>query len=246
MRTYVVKRKDHVVYDSIEEFPDTMHYLKDWKEGDLGDWVLADDGCIIQILRVGTFAKPKGKIRTLKYVGTCTGTFLCREGYSMDCDRRESIYTLSGKNPSTHVNERAEVTQREQLFAQFVSQGLDKTEAYLRAYKTDKKGYAKLQAGVLLKQERVRTAMKESLKPVLDQLGINDNFVLTGIKQVAQDGEKDADRLRALFELADILEMKESKKEITAIGAAMFKGFLPENTEIIEERKKMIEVKTDA
>ena len=46
--------------------------------------------------------------------------------------------------------------------------------------------------------------------------------------------------------MADILEMKESKKEITAIGAAMFKGFLPENTEIIEERKKMIEVKTDA
>ena len=246
MRTYPVKGKDHVVYDSIEEFPDTMHYLKDWKDSDLGDWVLADDGCIIQILRVGTFVKPKGKIRTLKYVGTCTGTFLCREGYSMDCDRRESIYTLSGKNPSTHVNERKDVTQRERLFAQFVSQGLDKTEAYLRAYKTDKRGYAKLQAGVLLKQERVRTAMKENLKPVLDKLGINDNFVLTGIKQVAQAGEKDADRLRALFELADILEMKESKKEITAIGAAMFKGFLPENTEILEERKKMIEVKTDA
>ena len=71
-------------------------------------------------------------------------------------------------------------------------------------------------------------------------------FVLTGIKQVAQAGEKDADRLRALFELADILEMKESTKEITAIGAAMFKGFLPENTEMLEERKKMIEVKTDA
>jgi len=67
MRTYAVKGKDHVVYDSIEEFPDTMRYLKDWRDGDLGDWILADDGCIIQVLRVGTFAKPKGKIRTLKY-----------------------------------------------------------------------------------------------------------------------------------------------------------------------------------
>ena len=88
--------------------------------------------------------------------------------------------------------------------------------------------------------------MKQELKPVLAKLGIDDTMVLQGIRDVAVDGDKDSDRLKALFELADILEIKETKKEITAIGGAVFRGFLPEDTEVIEERKQILEGDTDA
>ena len=91
-----------------------------------------------------------------------------------------------------------------------------------------------------IKQERIKTAMKESIKPVLQKLGIDDTLVLAGIRDVAVNGEKDSDKLKALFELADILEIKETKKEITAIGGAVFKGFLPQDTETIEERKDLL------
>ena len=246
MRKYSVKKIEHIVYDSVDELPDHIKFLDNWREGDVGDWVIADDGCIIQILRTGHFARPTKKVKALKYVGTCTGTFICKDTYKMDCDKRENIYNISGKSPYTQTIERKEITHRERLFAQFVSQGMERTEAYLRAFETKNKHHAHAQAGLLLKQERVRTVMKEELKPVLAELGINDNMVLKGIRDVALDGEKDSDKLKALFELVDILEIKETKKEITAIGGAVFKGFLPENTEVLEERKQLLENKEDA
>ena len=245
MREYTIKGIIYKVYEGALDAPDNIKFLDNWREGDVGDWVLADDGCIIQILRSGYFARPTKAIKALKYVGTCTGTFICKDSYKMDCDKRENIYNISGKSPYTQTIERKEVTHRERLFAQFVSQGMERTEAYLRAFETKNKNHAHAQAGLLLKQERVRTVMKEEIKPVLAKLGINDNFVLEGIKDIAASGDKDSDRLKALFELADILEIKETKKEITAIGGAVFKGFLPENTEVLEERKQLLENKED-
>tara|TARA_R110002020_G_scaffold154369_1_gene334009 strand:- start:853 stop:1599 length:747 start_codon:yes stop_codon:yes gene_type:complete len=245
MREYTIKGITHKIYESALEAPDEIKFFDNWREGDAGDWVLADDGCIIQILRTGYFARPTKKVKALKYVGTCTGTFICKDSYKMDCDKRENIYNISGKSPYTQTIERKEITHRERLFAQFVSQGMERTEAYLRAFETKNKTHACAQAGLLLKQERVRTVMKQELKPVLEKLGIDDNMVLRGIRDVALDGEKDSDKLKALFELADILEIKETKKEITAIGGAVFKGFLPENVEVLEERKQILESKED-
>ena len=240
MRTYTVKGMKHAIYEDQNELPVDLEYLDNWKEGDVGDWVKSDDGCIIQVLRVGYFTRPTKKARALKYVGTCTGTFVCKANSKMDCDKRENIYNISGKHPYTQTVERDTITQKEQLFAQFMSQGLESAEAYLRAFTTENKHYAHTQAGLLLKQERIRRAMKTELKPVLQALGINDTMVLSGIRDVAVNGAKDSDKLKALFELADILEIKEAKKEITAIGGAIFKGFLPEDAEIIEDRKQLL------
>ena len=246
MRTHTVKDRNHTVYDSLDEVPQHIQLIDNWRKGDIGDWVQSDDGCIIQILRTGYFSRPTKKIKALKYVGTCTGTFICKDSYTMDCDKRENIYNISGKSPYTQTIERKEVTHRERVFAQFITQGMERTEAYLRAFETQSKHHAHVQAGLLLKQERVRTVMKEELKPVLAKLGINDTLVLQGIKDVAVSGEKDSDKLKALFELADILELKETKREITAIGGAVFKGFLPEDTGRLEERKQLLENKDDA
>ena len=239
MREYIVKGKNHLVYDGLDELTDSITYTDDWINADIGQWVLADDGCIIQILRSGVLKRPYRK-KNVKYVGTCTGTFICADAYKMDTDRRDNIYNLSGKSPQNSVKDREDITPKEELFAQFVAQGVKATEAYLTAFDAKSKSYAKASAGLLLKQERVKTAMKESLKPVLQKLGINADMVLSGIKEVAMNGEKDSDKLKALFELGDILEIKETKKEITAIGGAVFKCFLPEDAEKIEHRKAML------
>ena len=185
MRKYTVKDQSHTVYDNTDELPEDLKFLDNWREGDIGDWVLTDDGCIIQVLRSGVFARPTKKIKALKYVGTCTGTFICKDAYKMDCDKRENIYNISGKSPYTQTIERKEVTCKERIFASFIAEGMERTEAYLRAFETKSKHYAQAQAGLLLKQERVRTVMKEALKPVLAKLGINDTMVLSGIKAVS-------------------------------------------------------------
>ena len=239
MRTFKVSGIEHQVYDHEGELPEDFHYIDNWRDAEMGDWVKADDECYIQVLREGRLKRP-GKQKPVKYIGTCTGTFVCRDTVTMDTERRANIYSFSGKHPEDSVKTRARLTVRERLFALFVSQGMEHIEAYSKAFHSKSKDYAKGSAALLLKQERIRTAMKTELKPVLEKLNIDSSFVLSGIKDIASSGEKDSDKLKALFELADILGLKETQKEITAIGGAVFKGFLPEDAEVIEDRKELL------
>lgn len=242
MREYTIKGRTHKVYESVDEVPADITYNHDWRLSDIGDWVLTDDGGVIQILRSGELARPRNIVKSLKYLGTCTGTFIIRDNYTMDTDRRENIYTVSGKRSSVDtLKDRENVTPREALFAQFIAMGMDKVDAYLRSYDTDDKSYAKMQANILVRTERIKAALKEELKPILKKLKINEEFVLSGIKEIAALGDKDSDKLKALLELSDVLDMKEKKREITTIGAAVFKGFLPEEAEIVNDRLNLKE-----
>ena len=69
------------MFEDKDEFPKDRDYIEDWRDGRIGDWVLADDGCIIQILRAGKMMRKKGH---RKYLGTCTGTFLALKNTKMD------------------------------------------------------------------------------------------------------------------------------------------------------------------
>ena len=96
MRVYKVNKIEHTVFEDADEIPNDIDYLYNWRKGTLGDWVKADDGCVIQILREGTMVKPYGTERTQKYIGTCTGTFIVSEKTKLDTSRRVNIYSLGG------------------------------------------------------------------------------------------------------------------------------------------------------
>ena len=57
MREYRVNRINHSVFDDIEEVPPHIKINKDWRSAELEDWVLADDGAIVQVLRKGMMKK---------------------------------------------------------------------------------------------------------------------------------------------------------------------------------------------
>ena len=75
MRSYTIKKIEHHVYEDLDELPADLVYLKDWRQAEIGDWVLADDACVIQVLRKNALTKPRGKVRVVHSLGTCTGTF---------------------------------------------------------------------------------------------------------------------------------------------------------------------------
>jgi hypothetical protein len=231
MRTYTIKKQNHYVYEDLDEMPKDIVYLKDWRLAEVGDWVLADDGCIIQVLRKNVLAKRDGKVRVEHTIGTCTGTFVARKSIKMDTERRKNIYSMSGKTSNQSLKVRKKLTINETLFAQHLTRGVSPEDAYLKVYRTNNKKYAKLQAGILVKSERIKKAMKEELKPVLKQLGISPELVLQGIRDIATDEEaKHSDKLKALFELGEILELKETNK-VTEVTGALFQGFKPEQIE---------------
>lgn len=226
MRTYKISKTFHKVYDDKSELPPGLVVFPNWKEAEIGDWVEADDGCIIQILRKGKMKTRKGKAKHRVYVGTCTGTFMCTKNAKMDTSKRENVWTISGKDTERVIFERKDSTKHEILFCQFMAAGLRPSDAYLKAFKTNNVGYAKEQSVKLLKTERIRQTMKDELKPVCKELGIDEKYVLEGIKTEADVADKADVRLKALFKLSDILDLEDKNQtKVTAIQGAVFQGF---------------------
>ena len=241
MRYYVVKGIKHTVYETESEVPPHVRIVKDWRKGGIDDWVLADDKSVIQILRKGSMLRKTGE---RAYIGTCTGTFLVLKDTYMDTDRRTNIYSFGGDStPEQVVMNRRKMTANEELFVLYMSQGLQLQDAYVKAFPTNNKQYARMKAVNLIKTERIKTAVKEELKPVLDELEIDAKMVLEDIKIVAQTAEKDDTKLKALFKLADILDFEDkSTARVQQITGVQFQG-LTDNMIDEAQRPKEIESK---
>ena len=163
MRHYKINNIEHTVFDSSDEVPSDLTYTEDWRNASIGDWVKADDDCIIQILRKGKMLKPKGRVRKVTYIGTCTGTFLTTKTVKMDTSKRINIYSFGGhQDRDAILSERESLSTREELFVQYLAGGIDPRLAYLKAFPTKDPHYAGIRAGQLIKTTRIRTAMKEN------------------------------------------------------------------------------------
>ena len=226
MRNYKAGGKWHIVYDPDDTLPEGLIVQSNWKKAAIGDWIKADDDCIIQILRRGKMLRSMGKNKVREYVGTCTGTFPVSTKMKMDTSRREDIYSFSGRKAEDRLNDRESLNKHEQLFVAYLSKGVGMQEAYLKSFPTNNPRYALEKSGKLTKTTRIITAMKEELKPVLEELDIDEKFILNHIKEVVLSSEKDDTRLKALFKLADIMDMEDkSKTQVTQLTAGVFKGF---------------------
>ena len=241
MRHYKVNKLEHTVFDSIEEVPSEIKYLEDWRDGHLGDWVKTSDGCVIQILREGTMMKSKGKVRSVRYIGTCTGTFIVSKKTKLDASKRVNIYSLGGNvDRDQRVEERENLSSKESLFVQYLASGMDARMAYLKAFPTNDPHYAGLRAGQLTKTKRVKTAMKEELKPVLEGLGIDETSILNAINVIAMSSEKDETKLKALFKLSDIMDLEDKNKtQVTQLTGAVFQGFDKDKLEEVKRPKEI-------
>ena len=239
MKTYSISNVEHVVYEDVTELPEGLKYSSNWRDAEISDWVEAEDGCIVQILRSGMMKKRRGKVRDVKYLGTCTGTFSTAKSTKFHTEPSDNIYSFSGKKyQQGSLKERTNPTTNEVMFAQYVSRGCNPENAYLKAYKTKNRKHAYISAGILIKTERVQKLMREDLNPILKALCIDREMVLSGIRDIALQGDKDSDRLKALIELEEILEIKETTK-VQEITGALFQGFQPDQLEaaIVKPKK---------
>ena len=227
MRTYRVNGIEHRVYDSDDELPEGLIVQSKWRHGIVGDWIKADDDCVIQVLRRGTMAKAKGQNKVREYIGTCTGTFPIGPNVKMDTSRRNNIYSFGGSKSSEDILlDRTILSKHEEVFVLYLASGMAPEDAYIKAFPTGNINYAKVKSGQLVRTERIKTAMKEELKPVMEELGISETTVLSGIKEISEVSDKEETRLKALFKLSDILDLEDKgSTKVTNVTGALFQGF---------------------
>ena len=223
-----IKGKNHYLYSTIEkhkrEHPG-CDIKKEWRFGNTGDWVLTDDGYVVQILKAGKIKRPNNK--KVKYIRTICGSFLT-EGKKEMCGLiAENIYTFSGTNEYKKFLSKSDVTSKEVMFAQYVAKGVSPVDAYLKTYDTENERYAKQKSGQLLKTERMQKMIREEVQLVLNEERVSLNYIVRRFKQVADAGKSDAGVLRSLESLAKIAGLYEqqqsSHQELTVWG-----GFSPE------------------
>lgn len=234
MREYKVNGTYHPVYDDLTEIPETIKPKKNWRRGCISDWVQADDGSVIQILR-------KESLHGKTILGTCTGTFVTSKGTKMDTERNKDIYSLSGETWYDRLANRKKCTVKEKIFARrvgvsqargkFGQSGEDIVDIYLSVFNTENRAYAKRMSTLLIKTGRIQALISEELQDVFDQNEIDLNYLVSGAKDVFDNGKNDSDRLKALNMLWDAFGVVKKQQVTQVVG---YQGFTPAQLEMAE------------
>ena len=244
-----IKGIDHYVYDNIEEFQETHPNTivrPDWGDSDENDWVYSDDDRIVQLLKVSKKVNHPNDRKNYKFakgwVRTVVGSFLNRPNVKMDTDfdNHPNRYTFSTniKNTSNRVYKRTKTTNKEKEFAVNVVTGMGAVDAYKKAYAEMSDQKARKKATVLLKQERVMKEIEKSVLDVAKSMGIDHEFVLRKLKNLAEYSEDDNIILQSTKELGKIVGTSGNtvkQKEMGLLG--VFQGFSPEQLEGAERKK---------
>ena len=245
-----IKGVKHFVYEDIDEFNKQNKGItpKHWKDNPKeGDWVIADDGGIVQILKQKGITHPNDRPNyklSKGYVRTVVGTFLLNKKTEMDTnfDLHPNRYTFSKnlKQANENFKKRNNVTKKEKLFATEVIVGKDAVSAVQNIYKEDDFNKAKKKAVLLLKQERIMNEVEKGVVDIAKGLGIDHEYVLRRLKSLADTGEEENVVLQSLKELGKIIGTSSPniKKDIGIVG--MFQGFSPKQL-AKAERKQITE-----
>ena len=131
-----IKGVKHYAYESEAEFrtahPNTP-LITDWKKAEEGDWCLADDGKIVQILKKGCFVDAKK--RNNDYIRTIIGMFNHRGRGAFAGTVKDEIYRFTKKS-DYKIKTGGYLTDAKRNFAKYIAHGMEPTEAYQKAFPT--------------------------------------------------------------------------------------------------------------
>ena len=238
-----IKGIPHYVYEDLEEFqkdhPNTVVH-PDWRKSEENDWVYSDDDRIVQLLKVSKNVNHHSDRKNYKFaqgwVRTVVGSFLNRPNVKMDTDfdNHPNRYTFSTniKNTSEQVYKRKQTTNKEKEFATNVVVGMGAVDAYKKAYSEMSDQKARKKATILLKQERVMKEIEKGVLDVAKGLGIDHEYILGKLKNLADFSEDDNIILQSTKELGKIVGTSGNiikQKEMGLLG--VFQGFSPEQLE---------------
>lgn len=239
-----IKGVKHLVFLNVDEFNehfnDKKTYVKKWRNANQGEWVLADDGGIVQILKKSNINHPQDRKNykfATHYIRTVVGTFLCVDKTYMDTDftQHKNRYTFSKtlKNPISNLYKRDNTTKKEKIFATNIVVGMGAVKSYMDAFSELSSYKAGMKAAILLRQDRVMKEVEKSVVDVAKTMGVDHEYVLETLKTLVDNSPEDNIVLNAV---------KEIGKAIGTIGGAtikqretgiigLFQGFQPDQLE---------------
>lgn len=233
-----IKGVKHFAYESELEFrtahPNTP-LITDWKKAEEGDWCLADDGKIVQILKKGCFVDSKK--RDNDYIRTIIGMFNHRGRGSFAGTVKDEIYRFTKKS-DYKIKTGGYLTDAKRNFAKYIAHGMEPVEAYQKAFPTTNSlEYAEKRSTLLLKNKTVRQAVDKEIENLMSEVGITKRYLLESTKDVVDKADaKDNDKLRALETLMKISGLLSTEKKVDSVALIQeFSGFSRDKLKAFEQ-----------
>ena len=217
-----IKGVTHYAYESELEFRTahpTEKLIKNWKKAKEGQWCIADDGKIVQILKKDAM---KGNRIEVDYVRTVIGMVTVRNTSTLKGEITDSIYRFVKKdNYDSRLH--GGMTKQKKIFSKYIAMGLDPESAYIKAYpKTSNSEDARRKSKLLLKSKTVREQVDKEIEELMSEVGITKRYLL--------------DKLRALETLMKISGMLNTEKKSESIALIQeFTGFSKEKLKAFEQ-----------
>ena len=236
--TRTIKGVKHYAYESEEEFRQALPHtklVKDWKKAEEGEWCLANDGKIVQILKKGSFAAKRRK--DTNYVRTIIGMFNLHNKNPMVGTIKDDIYRFTKKS-GYHTKTGGYLTSAKRHFAKYIAHGMEPVEAYQKAFpSTNSLDYAERTSTLLLKNKTVRQAVDKEIENLMSEVGITKRYLLETTKDVIDKVEvRDNDKLRAIETLMKITGLLSTEKKIDSVALIQeFSGFSREKLQAFEQ-----------
>ena len=191
--------KGHKIYDNLTEAAHhkQLEVKRNWREAKTGDWVVSDDGKVIQITNA-----EQG------FFYTITGSYIGRS--------LKGMYIDKSKQPKTDPkNIRPPLKRKE--FARQYTLFFDIYKAYSLVYGTDANKNWKARARIVFNKPDVQALIEQRIKGMFVELGIDDKYFLTNLKRIVEEGKKSS-QLDALMKLKayveEILHSNEEKETL--------------------------------
>jgi hypothetical protein len=216
-----------------------LSYKEDWRQGLTGDWVLSDDGMVMEVLRA---ILKSGKRRNGAYIlKTAFGSY--DTGWNRPCTTEvgRDRHSITGTRKSDIGNLDRLSRDKLEQFVYLYAHGMQPAAAFANAFLKQRVTRKEVsQANRLLARPEVREMVKASIQTTLEKLGITDEYVLGKYKRLIDNAENEATTLGALNKLAEIVGLI-GNKAVSPIQATINFPTADEVRRIREERSLRID-----
>jgi len=231
----VVKGVEYNLYSDEAEFREKNpkeEIIEDWRSADIGQWIRADDGKVMQIIHRWNMKDTSiGLNKKNDFIRTLLGTASTGKYTKLAGEPAKNIYCF------INYKRGGKPTLREKRFAKMVAMGSNPTNAYLNCYETNNYDYARRSSLALLRRKRVSNMVEKEVEVLLDNLGISKTYLLEEMKGVIDNKKsRDGDRLRALETLMKISGLLNTEKKSESVALIQeFTGFSKEKLKAFEQ-----------
>ena len=230
--------------------------VKDWKNGRLNDWILADDGGVTQIIKITIPKIMQG--RHLVY--TPVGLFVAIHDnkkrfnlpYFMDTDikKHPCRKRFDGKfNNTVEGRRKKKISPKDKLFSLKIAMGIDPYQAVREVYQVQDIE-RKLRA--LIYSKRVMKMVQEDMRKVAKEKGYDDEYIFKKLDELIGKSKDDRVTLETIVQFGKIIgtisnEPKPIKGFLGGSASALFHGFSPrsleeaDNVDVEEENVEDVE-----